>query len=334
LQVPSPYPNDALLVKFLLGEANSMEIEEAANWIGASRENEQYFHELRQVWCKSNPVEPVEEINEHDAWHRFKQNVTNENKQQQKAAVPPKNIFELPARQLLQVAAILLIAICTMGIAYFMYNRYNSPEILQISAKNNIQNQQLADGSTVLLNKHSSLFYPVKFKGNQREVKLQGEAFFSIQPDKSKPFRVKVNELTISVVGTSFNIKELNGKTEVIVETGIVEVSRRGRTIVLHPKEKISIGKDDSSFTKEMEADQLYNYYRTKNFTCDNTPLWKLVEVLNEAYGSKISINNNAIRNLPLTTTFEEESLDNILNIIAQTLSIRIVKLDGQILLQ
>ena len=64
---------------------------------------------------------------------------------------------------------------------------------------------------------------------------------------------------------------------------------------------------------KEQVTDKLYNYYRTKQFVCDDTPLWKLVEVVNEAYNSNILIGDPAIRNLTITTTFDNESLDQVL---------------------
>ncbi|HEX2533952.1 MAG TPA: DUF4974 domain-containing protein, partial [Chitinophagaceae bacterium] len=61
---------------------------------------------------------------------------------------------------------------------------------------------------------------------------------------------------------------------------------------------------------------------------CDRTPLWKLVAVLNEAYGSDIRISRPALRSLPLTATFQDESLEAILDVISQTFDIRVER-DG-----
>lgn len=136
------------------------------------------------------------------------------------------------------------------------------------------------------------------------------------------------------MVGTSFNIREGKGKTEVIVETGIVQVIYKQDLVELQAGEKITIEQSSGQSKKEAQTDKLYDYYRTKKFTCDNTPLWKLAEVLGEAYDIEIIITNPAIRNLPLTTRFEEESLDNILSIIAQTLEIKVEKSAGKIILK
>jgi len=78
----------------------------------------------------------------------------------------------------------------------------------------------------------------------------------------------------------------------------------------------------------------LYNYYISRTFVCDNTPLWKLVEKLNEAYGANIRIGREELRKLPLNVTFADESLDVILTIIGQTLMIKITKGHNEIVLQ
>jgi ferric-dicitrate binding protein FerR (iron transport regulator) len=135
-------------------------------------------------------------------------------------------------------------------------------------------------------------------------------------------------------VGTSFNVKNINGNVEVVVETGIVTVTKGGKTVELKPNQKVMVAEKDSVMTEEKVSDQLYKYYRTKEFVCDGTPLWKLVEVLNEAYHSNIIIRNPAIRDLPLTTTFHNESLEQVLNVISMTLQVKVAKEGDTIILQ
>ena len=192
----------------------------------------------------------------------------------------------------------------------------------------------LIDGTIVTLNRNSSIAYEKKLSGNTRNVTLKGEAFFNVAPDKNKPFIISVNDVTIKVLGTSFNVKNINGNTEVIVETGIVEVSHKSAKIDLKAKEKILVDTTEENLKKESSDGNLYNYYRTKLFVCDNTPLWRLVATLNEAYDVRIVIDDPAITNLPLTTTFKEESLDKILSIVSATLNIKVKKQANKIILQ
>jgi transmembrane sensor len=104
--------------------------------------------------------------------------------------------------------------------------------------------------------------------------------------------------------------------------------------VELRPKEKTKIRQVDSVLVKDKVQDQLYNYYRSKQFVCDNTPLWKFVEVLNEAYGTNIIIENPKLRGLPLTTQFENESLDRILDVIHETFDIIVIKEKDRIILR
>jgi ferric-dicitrate binding protein FerR (iron transport regulator) len=155
-------------------------------------------------------------------------------------------------------------------------------------------------------------------------VQLTGEAFFSIKPDKTKPFVIQAGAVQISVVGTSFNVRNTDSLTEVIVETGRVEVKDGSDVYVLNPGDKLTLGAQLAK--KERQSDRLYNYYRSNEFVCDNTPLWKLVAALNQAYQSDIVIDRPALRETHLTATFSGESLDRILEIIALTLDVKVVR--------
>jgi ferric-dicitrate binding protein FerR (iron transport regulator) len=150
------------------------------------------------------------------------------------------------------------------------------------------------------------------------------EAFFKVTPDKTKPFIIKVNGVTVRVVGTSFNVKSRDGKTLVIVETGIVNVSEQTKNVNLNPGEKVLVTKKDGLLAKESIKGRLYNYYATHELVCDETPLHELVSSLNEIYGAHIVIANKAIANLPITTVFKDQSLDQVLLVISETFKIKV----------
>src|SRR5690606_16524078 len=133
-----------------------------------------------------------------------------------------------------------------------------------------------------------------------RKVKLEGEAFFNVAPDKSRPFIVEVDSVSVRVVGTSFNVRKTTAYTEIIVESGVVQVSGNQHQVTLTKGTIIRIPSNGQLPAKKQFYDQLHNYYRIKEFVCDNTPLWKLVEVLNEAYKSNIVIVNEALKQYPL----------------------------------
>jgi ferric-dicitrate binding protein FerR (iron transport regulator) len=317
---------DDLLVKYLLAEATPEEAGMVEEWLAADATNKKQFEDFKTIWEESKKLAAVSTVDDDEAWQRFKNRVHNEGN---KGAA----VRKMRPVAWLKIAALFILVAGAGLFGYQMFSE-NKVEALAVVSKGSALVDTLPDGSVVTLNKNSSLNYPSKFKGNTRTIALTGEAFFNVTPDKEKPFVINVNDVQVKVVGTSFNVRSENGVTEVIVETGVVKVTRNNKTVELRPAEKIKTGGVDSALVKERVEDKLYNYYRSKEFVCDDTPLWKLVEVLNEAYGTNILIENKELRGLKLNTTFNNESLDRILEIVSQTFGITITKEQDRIILK
>ncbi|MGO4288496.1 FecR family protein [Chitinophaga sp. RAB17] len=322
----SDHINDDLLVKYLLDIATPMEKAAVAEWLTEKEEHQRYFEHFRLIWTESKKLAAVSTVNENDAWSRFQQRVgTNEN---------TARIVQLDTginwKPLLRIAAVLIVL---LGAAGFWYLSKTIGQPMIVSSGQQIKSETLPDGSQVTLNKQSTIEYAASFK-KERSVKLEGEAFFNVAQDPGKPFILKVNDVTVRVLGTSFNVKSVNGKTEVIVETGAVEVSKNSNSVQLKQHEKAVVTSDQSAPSKQSNNDELYNYYRTQTFVCNNTPLWKLVEILNEAYGVNIVIADNNKRDLQINSTFTNSSLDSTLQVIGLTYEIEVEKKGSQIILK
>ena len=184
----------------------------------------------------------------------------------------------------------------------------------------------LSDGSIITLNKNTVLNYPVSFKAKTRTVKLKGEAFFKVTPNKAKPFIVDAGNVTVTVLGTAFNIKNYDSSTQVIVESGIVKVTRGDQSIQLQKGEQVLIKNNAAAFEKSTVKDSLYNYYRSKEIVCNNTPLPDVIETINQAYNTHIVLGDDAVKQLRLSTTFKEEDLETVINVIQQTFYLRVTR--------
>lgn len=288
-------------------------------WLVADDANVTYYNQLKKIWDDSRQLAQTATVDENRAWQKFQQ-----------------RIHPAPVRHTafgwIRIAASVIIIAAIGLLAYWALN--NPAKEMTMVAQQTVLNDTLPDGSVVTVNKGSSISYLSKFKGKTRPVALKGEAFFNVKPNKEKPFIISVNDVQITVLGTSFNVKNINGNTEVVVETGIVKVTGAGKTVELKANEKVVMDAKDSVVAKEEVSDQLYKYYRTKEFVCDDTPLWKLVEVINEAYQSHVVIGNPALRDMGLTTTFHNESLEQVLNVISITFDIKVIKEGDTVILQ
>jgi len=312
-------------VKYLAEETTPPEQEVVEVWIGASETNRRYFRHFQLIWSESQKLATRTTVDENKAWQRFQRKI--------KRSATTTNA--LKGFGWWRVAAVIIVI---GGIAWLLSSLLEKgsaePPIVNIVSVNEVKKDTLPDGSFATLNKNSVLTYRAAFKGKARKVQLKGEAFFSVKPNKQKPFIIDVNDVQVRVVGTSFNVKSLRGETEIIVETGIVQVTKTDTTFELKAGQRILFEAVDTSAQIVHSDDKLYNYYVSRTFVCDNTPLWKLVEKLNEAYDVNIRIRRDELKKLPLSVTFDDESLDVILDVISQTFMIKVSRMENEIILE
>ncbi len=105
----------------------------------------------------------------------------------------------------------------------------------------------LPDGSKAWLNSASSLRFPTAFKGNNREVILNGEAYFEIAKDAKKPFQVTVGKMKINVLGTHFNINAYDDENTIRTSLleGSVKIENGESRNILKPGQQATLGKTD-----------------------------------------------------------------------------------------
>jgi ferric-dicitrate binding protein FerR (iron transport regulator) len=319
---------DELLIKQLLNESSAGENRLVDEWRAENNDNEKYYLDFKTIWESSKNLQSQYTIDENQAWKRFQGRVQQSQEDKTTTTIP----FESKPKRLVWMKAAAAILIIATGL-FALNNIFGNKQIL-VASNNEVLIQTLPDGSVITLNKHSSLAYSKDFNELTRDVELTGEAFFSVAPNKQKPFEIKVGAVKVKVVGTSFNIKETTLQTEVIVETGIVKVKVAGDSIKLLPKEKVVVDKKSAKLDVTKSDDLLYNYYRTKTFECINTPLFELIDALNKTYDTQIIIANENTKNLPYTTTFKDMPLNDILKVITQTFNLTIEQRDGKIILK
>ncbi len=120
----------------------------------------------------------------------------------------------------LRAAAVLVIA---LGLGYSLFSLFRTP-MSETSTEANVQSElKLPDGSHVWVHSSSRLRYPSAFAADQREVFLEGEAYFEITKDPARPFIVHTHETTTKVVGTSFDLRNY-GKEEHVELTVFLRV--------------------------------------------------------------------------------------------------------------
>ena len=144
----------------------------------------------------------------------------------------------------------------------------------------------LSDGTIVWLNAKSRLRYPEKFIGPQRSVILEGEAYFEVEKDTSRPFVVATKTMSIEVLGTHFNVNSYNdnGFSSVTLAEGRVRINQ---SVSLEPGQQANV---DSSGTIKTESANLESVLAWKNgiFDFKNASLNEIMPQLSRWYNATI----------------------------------------------
>ncbi|MCK5401431.1 MAG: FecR family protein [Flavobacteriaceae bacterium] len=210
---------------------------------------------------------------------------------------------------LLRIASVVVIA---FGIYFsFFYNNLTQIQTLA-SQKTTIE---LPDHSKVMLNALSKVEYNKRDWANQRELKLQGEAYFKVA--KGKKFDVITKDGVVTVVGTQFNVKQRKNYFEVKCFEGIVKVSSIFKTKLLHVGDTYLIlnGK-----FKEGETSLIKPNWTDNKSSFKAVPVKEVLAELERQYNIKITFKNINTNRL-FTGGFTHDNLENALNSITQPMN-------------
>lgn len=221
----------------------------------------------------------------------------------------------------------------------------------QVTAQNTISTRrgskskiQLPDGTMVWLNADSKVIYDENFRGDFREVHLEGEAFFDVVKDNSRPFIIHTKTIDVKVLGTAFNVRSYQNEnnTETALFRGSVEITLRDepdKKIILKPNEKITIpnkateatgsgnaaslpGKNDQDALtltvskvhfQAKDSSALDVLWVKNKLVFDAESLEMVAKKIERWYDVKVVIQNDDLRNVAYSAIFDNESIDQVM---------------------
>ncbi|NJI72343.1 DUF4974 domain-containing protein [Sphingobacterium kitahiroshimense] len=188
----------------------------------------------------------------------------------------------------------------------------------------------LPDGSKVWLNAASTLKYPVQFSNTQREVSLEGEAYFEVSKNPHKPFIVKSNHQQVKVLGTVFNINSYDERR--YVETTLLEGAVQVNQHRLRPGQRSLIsGSSTQILPADMEAAIAW---KKGYFLFDNEPLPHILATLSRWYNVEFDYKQTDIKTLSFWGSIDKnQSLAKTLAFFESTNQIKFEYQDGKIVI-
>jgi ferric-dicitrate binding protein FerR (iron transport regulator) len=317
---------DELIGKYLAGEASAAERAEVERWAKQNAANEKYLAHCKIIFEKTSNVKAFHRFDEDAAWNKVKAKLTKD------AKVVSLDNNKSNKNFYYRVAASIIIV---LGIGFFMLREFSKSQEVEMVAETAPLNNVLPDGSNVFLNKKTKLSYVFDKKKKSHVVKLKGEAYFKIKHEEKKNLIVEADGVFIHDIGTAFNVKAYpeTNTIEVVVEEGEVEFYTSDNVgLHLGASAKGVYDKTTKQFSLAKPESNVLSY-KTKVFSFDGTSLGEVVNELNEVYEKKIVLADH-LKNCRLTVYFNNEDIDEIVSVIAETLNLSVTKTDKEILLE
>ena len=301
------------ILKYLKGEASLNERKEVLLWINESSENKKEFAKWKKIWALTEKASENEDI----AYENFQKLVKKE---------------KLKSRfiRIFTHAAIFVLLIGVGGVLSYLYLNNNSEQKVyqaNYSVKSplgQMTNLELPDGTLVLLNSGSKIAYNSDFSKGQRDVFLEGEAFFDVAKDAKHPFFVKSANLDIKVYGTLFNVEaypddEIFSTT--LVKGSISIMDKAGKEIAkLIPGEIARLSKKENKLIVQKVNTEMYTSWKDGLVTFRNEKLKDIAKLIERWYNVEIIIQNEELGNEKFFgTILKNKPVDQILEVFKLT---------------
>jgi transmembrane sensor len=292
-------------------------------WLAASADNQQTFTRLQKLWKEGlSDYEVWREADEAKAWESVRHRIGG---QQSIGGLARTRIIRMAA------AAIILLAIAT---AWWYRTQMNHP-YTYVTADKEQRKIALPDGSTVVIDPQTSIRVAADYNKGGRTVSLAaGQASFEVSHQAQTPFRVDMDAVSVTDIGTSFTIHRTKEKIEVSVASGRVafiiketgesrEISAGGSLVYYVPEKRFGEMKTVDSAGG---SDQSRRYI--------DSPLEEVIAALEKSSGKKITLGDGIPGQKRLTIDIRGESVENSLKIICASLDLEYIEENGGFILK
>ncbi len=189
------------------------------------------------------------------------------------------------------------------------------------------QSFELSDGSKIDLNANSEVSFSNRWEaGRDREIWLDGEAFFVVEkkPETDQKMKVITDDLVVEVLGTTFNVNSKGGKTVVYLEEGSIRLHLKtiDSVLVMEPGDLVVYSEQSGEiFTKRREMAELHTSWKDGVLTFEDASLREVIHKIEEIYGVNFKVveplNYDRKVNFPLPI----QELDMAISILDKTMT-------------
>ena len=259
---------------------------------------------------------------DNDVQARIFRNIENKIGNKDKTDKVEQNHFQ-PTKWL-RVAAMFVLPVITAVAMYF----YRAPDetipgqLVVAVERGQKANITLPDGSKVWLNSQSRLTYSTNFNVKQRELQLDGEAYFEVAHNPDKPFIVRSNDISVRALGTAFGVKAYNEDlliSSILMKGKVLVTTPDGETI-MKPNERIMYDKTTHKKVQSTVTNATdFTGWIHNELRFEDESLADIAKTVQRIYNVDVIFASEKLKYQRYTGTINNNSLENVLNIISLT---------------
>ena len=291
----SKIPTDIIIASFR-GELNDSQRTVLEQWLSLGGSKEKY-EALKRLW--SQTVLNAREFDSHKAYGKLRRRTSD----------------------IWKKLAITASAAAAIAAGLFLHNICNTePTLTQTyTCLTGRSLLSLPDGSNVVLHNGASLSYDNSFSRSNRTVSLDGEAYFDVSKDTENTFTVNVDDIEITVYGTTFNVLEDNESVVVSLVEGSVDVmTKAGIRCALKPGYSAIFEKQTGNLVDQKDDVAFAACWAQERLTFTQASLGEVCRYLSKWYGVEIVVADALKLSCSYTFTIREEPIDQILDIMSR----------------
>ncbi|MGD9929181.1 MAG: FecR family protein [Mangrovibacterium sp.] len=312
-----------LLKRFIAGEhLTAQELKQLRDWVVRPENMVRLDEWMQDLWMQA----PELESDVH-----FEDIIAQVNRQYQSRR-DEKGFWELPVvKHFQRAAAILILPVILVSAYYFLNVTDTTVQYTEAIVPNGQKSEiVLPDGTHIWLNSGTRLRYPSKYGSGNRDVFLEGEAYFEVTPNKHAPFVVNTSNVSVKVLGTKFNVKAypdetdvetalLSGKINLLLKPG----SGKNQLIEMKPGEKVNYNPQQKIIAiNGFDTDEIVGWKNNRLVFRDDT-FDKLVKKIERWYDVEVLYDEMLLDSQRLTVELNEgESIDRLMEIIDKVMHV------------
>ena len=318
---------EKLIAAYLSGNTVAREDEELMAWVDESPDSRKFFDKAVEVWDVADQGDyPDFSKGKSQAWNKLEGNLFAD-PEQTTAKIRPLNAFF--TSRVLSIAASLALLLA-MG---WWWQQQSSGVFTAQTLAAEQTLVELPDGTQVWLNENSLLSY--EDTGSERKLIFEGEAYFDVQTDSLKPFKIHSGRAVTTVMGTAFNLRAYpeEAAVEVSVTEGKVALTQTNQEEVETNKIELTPGqtgifdKEEVS-VKMLAAEPIQNKtaWKDKQLNFEGIKLSQVLPAIERYYGIEVILENKSLLNCPFTGSYDNPKLDELLDMLSFSFELKAQK--------